>query len=755
MSTRIRVEDAQLQTPLAALLGVGPKTTERLLERGLATVQDALFFLPTRYERWFGLSTIASLEVGISATVRGTVKSSRVRFLGRGRRMFDLVVQDETASILCRFFQFHQGTVSRFPAGTDVFASGTISLGQGIKQMIHPELRAAWRTGDEEEESGRHKVGWVPVYSEIEGVRAGLLRGLLQGLARAAASEIVDPLPAAVRMRHGLLSLREAVGYAHNPPPPSSDGPVLGAPALDATVLDAPILDYARRLGDDPRAEPRRRLVFDDLFYLFLAIETERRHRADEPGLMHRSEVAWRDLASEMFPFALTSAQAEVVDTLAQDLASARPMHRLLQGDVGCGKTAVAWVACAIVAKAGRQSVMLVPTEVLAEQHFQRAQASLGKLGLRVACLSGSTDRRTRMRLLASLSAMEIDVLIGTHAVLEESVVFGDLGLCVIDEQHRFGVAQREVLKTRRQDGLRPDVLVMTATPIPRTLALTLYGDLDVSVIAERPLGTRGAVATEVVVASTPAFTLKSTSTAASVSTWSAETERVFDAVRVELEAGNQAYVLFPLVEASEKLDLLAAKDGAASLSARFAPWKLALLHGRMKPSEKREVMRAFEAGEVRVLVCTTVVEVGVDVSAATVMVVYGAERFGLSQLHQLRGRVGRGERPGRCYLVAVGESETSRARLAILETADDGFAIAEHDFLLRGAGEMTGGRQAGANGLSVADLARDRDMIDVARAEARRCLDEDPVLTSDVWREVGEVLRARYPEGARWSGVG
>ncbi|MCB9654755.1 MAG: ATP-dependent DNA helicase RecG [Deltaproteobacteria bacterium] len=712
ISTRTRVEDARLQTPLGALSGVGPKTTERLLEKGLATVQDALFFFPRRYERWFGLSPIASLEAGVSATVRGIVKSNRVRFLGRGRRMFDLVIEDETASILCRFFQFHQSTVSRFPVGTEAFASGTISLGKGVRQMVHPELRLAPGVDDD-----GFKVGWVPVYSEIEGVRTGMLRGLLQGLARAAASAIEDPLPEVVRGRHGLFSLQDAVGYAHNPPHPSSTE---GVPDTD---------------GRDPRAEPRRRLVFDDLFYLFLAIERERRHREEEPGLAHRVEVTWRDLAGQMFPFALTRAQAEVADALTQDLVSTRPMHRLLQGDVGCGKTAVALLACAMVAKAGRQSVMLVPTEVLAEQHYQRAQAYLGAVGVRVACLTGATDRRSRTRLLASLASSEIDVLIGTHAVLEDSVIFNDLGLCVIDEQHRFGVAQREVLKTRRQDGLRPDVLVMTATPIPRSLALTVYGDLDLSVIVERPVGGRRPVATEVVAATA--------------------IDRIFDAVQRELEAGNQAYVLFPLVEASEKLDLMAAKDGVASLTTRFAPWNVALLHGRMKPKDKREVMRAFETGDVRVLASTTVVEVGVDVPGATVMIVFGAERFGLSQLHQLRGRVGRGERPGRCYLVAGGESETSRERLAILEAADDGFLIAEHDLAIRGAGEMTGDRQAGANGLSVADLARDRDMIDVARAEARRCLDEDPDLVSETWRAVREVLRARYPEGTRSIGAG
>ncbi|MEO1337639.1 MAG: ATP-dependent DNA helicase RecG, partial [Myxococcota bacterium] len=424
-------------------------------------------------------------------------------------------------------------------------------------------------------------------------------------------------------------------------------------------------------------------------------------------------------------PFTPTNAQARALREIAEDLAAERPMNRLVQGDVGSGKTAVALVSAALVVAQGRQASLLAPTEILAEQHFASAQKILAPAGLMIARLTGSAKPKERQQLLRALESGQVDVLVGTHALLEPDVVFRDLGLAIVDEQHRFGVHQRASLRHKRTD-VMPDLLLMTATPIPRTLTLTAYGDLHVSIIDELPPGRQPTV-TEVFQGH--------------------ESDAALEHVADALAQGRQAYVVYPLVEASEKLDLTAATDAAVDLRARFEPHPVALLHGRMTPDEKASVMNRFKAGEIGVLVCTTVIEVGVDVPNATVMLVEHAERFGLSQLHQLRGRVGRGQHAGSCLLVAHDASRDGRARLSVLAETSDGFVVAERDLAIRGPGEVLGTRQSGLPDLIVTNLARDGQVLEQAKAAAEKIVTEDPTLSKPEHRVLVEELERRFKD--------
>jgi ATP-dependent DNA helicase RecG len=524
------------------------------------------------------------------------------------------------------------------------------------------------------------------------------VRAIGQGLAAAAAQKLEEHLPEEMRARLRLRDLNTAISRMHLPEEDS----------------------YER-----DRIEVHRRLAFDELFFLELALLRSQREREAEPGIAHRLATPWQELAGRLFPFALTDAQRTVIEEIVEDLTSPRPMNRLLQGDVGSGKTAVAMLAAAIVKEGKRQAALLAPTEILAEQHQRNAQKYLEPNNVRCALLTGSTRTALRREILGGVAGGTIDLLIGTHAILEPDVAFADLGLVVVDEQHRFGVEQRGMLREKARDAT-PDVLVMTATPIPRTLALTLYGDLRVSVIDELP---PGRTPTE-----TRLFDKRGR-------------PRAWELVRGQLEEGRQAYVVYPLVETSEKLDLEAATEAVGELAQQFHPHRVALLHGRMRPDEKQETMHRFVAGEIAVLVSTTVVEVGVDVANATVMAVVNAERFGLSQLHQLRGRVGRGSHRGLCLLISGSGDPEARARLSVLASTSDGFEVAEKDLELRGPGEVLGTRQHGMPELQVADLIRDARILEAARKEAERIvgsLDEHERIRAELDRRHERLELAR-----------
>lgn len=690
---RIPIAQAAIDDRLASLVGVGPKTAERFAAYGLHTVADALFFLPRRFEDRSRFLKVNELVPGASATLVGEVRTHQVRPMGKGRRVFELAVGDETGTVSVRFFRFHQTHLEgRYPRGTKVVVSGPVTAYGAMRQMIHPDLEPL--AEGEAPEPG----GVLPIYADIEGVPAKTVRRILSELA-GLADAVPDPLPPSLRAELGLPALSEVLKNAHQP----------------------------ERMDPGHRQAVERRLVFDELFFLQLALLSKQRHVALEPGLSQVAPEPWAEAQYQVLPFTLTGAQRRAVLAIQDDLRAPRPMHRLLLGDVGSGKTAVAFLSALYVAKAGRQTALMVPTEILAAQHARNAARLLEGAGLRVALLTGSTKAKERQGLLTRLRAGEVDLLIGTHALLEPPVVFRDLGLVIIDEQHRFGVEQRATLMKKRGPE-RPDVLVMTATPIPRTLALTAYGDLHVTLIDERPAGR------------------------APVRTQRFDGRRIEEAYRIidaELAAGRQAYVVYPLVEASEKLDLSAATEARAELEVRFAPRPVGLLHGRLAPEEKAEVMASFARGELPILVSTTVIEVGVDVENASVMLVAEADRFGLSQIHQLRGRVGRGRHPGYCLLVSRNKSPEAQARLQVLVESQDGFRIAEEDLAQRGPGEILGTRQSGLPDLVLADLVRDAPILEKARRAAEDLMRVDPELTAPEHRAVYAELERRFRDRA------
>lgn len=684
---------------LSAVPGVGPKTAERLSRRGLDSVLDALLYLPRGYEDRSRVTPIAELSPGRSALVEGTVLQAAVGRAGR-RRLFEVAISDGTGTLSCRWFRFHPRAMEKhFQRGASVRLYGTVSAWGAMRQMVHPEIEGPRTEGG----------GLAPIYPEVEGVPPKRLRQILQKVARAHAAKVEDPLPAALRSRWGLPELSGALQRAHLPEP----------------------ADFERGGPDRGMVE---RLVFDELLFLELALLLRKREVEAEAGLSHRSQRPWTDIARALLPFELTPDQTRAFEEIRSDLERPHPMNRLLQGDVGSGKTAVALLAAAWVKEAGRQSLLLAPTEILASQHEATARATASTSGLEVGFLVGGMAERERRRVLSAFRGGELDLLVGTHALLEPDVEPKDLGLVIIDEQHRFGVEQRARLREKTK-GAAPDVLVMTATPIPRTLALTVYGDLDVSFIRQRPKG-REPVRTKVY--------------------REEERREAYRQVEAALTRGEQAYVVFPLVEDSEHAsDLKAATKALGGLERRFPSHRVGLLHGRMKAEEKASVMSEFRAGRVHVLVSTTVIEVGVDVPNATVLVLENAERFGLSQVHQLRGRVGRGNKAGACLLIAASPGREAWDRLMVLEGTNDGFAIAEADLRFRGPGEILGTKQSGLPLLLMADLVRDAEILERARALATEILVEDPKLRAPAHVALARELDRRLSGSLRLFDVG
>jgi ATP-dependent DNA helicase RecG len=562
--------------------------------------------------------------------------------------------------------------------------------------MAHPEIEPA----EDLEVSSVHFNRIVPVYPGFERGDQRMFRELASVVSESYAPHVEEPLPESLRRKLELMTLTEALKAIHFP-----------AGDADPEMLD-------RHLSP-----AHRRLAFDELFFLQLGMGLKRQGVKTEKGITFDVSAPRLEKARGALPFQLTGAQKKVIEEVAQDMGGPEPMNRLVQGDVGSGKTAVAVVASLVALQDGYQVAVMAPTEILAEQHERTFRKLLEPLGYKVGLLSAAGTAKRKREVREAVARGEIHLAVGTHALIQQEVGFQKLGFVVIDEQHRFGVLQRHTLMSK---GVSPDVLVMTATPIPRTLAMTLYGDLDVSVIDELPPG-RTPVKTRV-------FNDK-------------QRARVYEAVASEVQKGHQAYVVYPLVEESEKLDLEDATRGADKLRQVFPGVEVGLLHGRMKPEEKDLVMEAFRAGTIQVLVCTTVVEVGVDVPNASVMVIESAERFGLSQLHQLRGRVGRGAAVSHCYLVAnlARSSMDSSERLGVMEHSSDGFVIAQKDLEIRGPGEFLGTRQSGLPELAVANLARDGDLLSLAQQEARRILARDPKLAAPEHQALVKALEERW----------
>ena len=667
-----------LALPSTRIPGVGPKTAEALGRREIHSVEDLLFFLPRSYEDRRALIPIEALAVGQPACFEGTVTRSGVVRLRNGRSFFQAVVSDGSASVGLKWFRGTAHFEDRLPPGTRVLVAGDVRRYRYAKELTHPDVEVL--TPDTPLES---LPRIVPVYSAVEGVPPRSLRRIVDAAVGWAADLVEDFLPEASARKLGLPALDEALRQVHRP----------------GVHLDP---DELR----ERRTPYHLRLVAEELFLLQVGLEqrkavlARRRTRplaVDDPALAR---------AVAALPFELTGDQQRVWKEIAADLGRSQPMNRLLVGDVGTGKTVLAVLAAVAAHATGGLCAVLAPTEILSAQHFETFRRLAGPLGLRVVLLTGSTPAPERRSIGRLLKLGEIAIVVGTHALLTDALALPRLALCVIDEQHRFGVEQRRRLLEK---GENPHVLVMSATPIPRSLALTVYGDLDHSMLRERPPGRRP-VETRVVP--------------------STEGRAVFREVQRTLDRHEQVYVVYPLVEESEKQDLQDATRGMQRLAKSLSGVRTALLHGRLDAEERGRVMGAFVRGEVRVLVSTTVIEVGLDVPNATLLVVQHAERFGLAQLHQLRGRVGRGERPGLALLIGEPRTEEASRRLAILEASESGFDIAEADLRIRGAGEWLGTRQAGhLPELRLADLIRHAELLGPAREAAAALLAEDPGL--------------------------
>jgi len=684
-----RVTPAQstdvLGTPLQFLKGVGPRRAADLARAGLTTVEDLLYRFPMRYEDRSRLQPIASLKPAMLASVSGRIVSCGLRSTRRpGFKIFEALIADRSASL--RVVWLNQAFLRDvFVRGQQVVLFGLVEMrGHGGLQLTNPQYEIL----DEEEGETIHTGRIVPVYEKSGSVTAKIQRKLVHEALHRLSPDLPDQLPEAVRLRLRLPSRYAALHAAHFPP---SDVPI---DRLNTFSTPA-----------------QRRLIFEEAFLFQIGLLARRRAAAEEQKpVTIRVDDRIRESARRVLPFKLTPGQRQALKEIVEDLQRSHPMNRLLQGDVGAGKTIVALLAAIVAMENDLQVAFMAPTEILAEQHFVNISRLLQPSRFRVALLTGATPAAARKQQLAEVESGALQMVVGTHALVQGDVGFNRLGLVIIDEQHRFGVLQRSTL---REKGLHPDVLVMTATPIPRTLALTLYGDLDVSMIRDLPPGRR------------PVTTIAKPES---------RRDDIYTFLRQELQAGRQAYVVYPLVEESAKVDLKAATQMHDHLAQEVLPeFRLGLLHGRMKPHAKDRVMKAFVQGELDVLVSTTVIEVGVDVPNASVMIVEHAERFGLSQLHQLRGRVGRDRHRSYCCLVYQSPlSDEARGRLQAMTETTDGFDIAERDLQLRGPGDFFGTRQAGMPTFRTIDLVRDRDLLDLAQREADAWLaSEGPSPTS------------------------
>jgi len=689
----------RLLTPIQYVKGVGPGLAKVFEKKEIRTVEDALYFLPRCYEDRRNLRKISELKVGQKETGFGEILLSGVAFYqNKRKRVFEAVVGDGSGVITLKWFHGHERYLKeRFKKGKKLIFSGEVRYFNLQKEIHHPDVEIV--EGNIEEDYLNFKR-IVPIYSETEGLYQRTLRRLMKTILEGYADELSSPIPREILERQNLINFSEAFQRVHFPP----DGESL-------------------ELLNLQRSDGHRRIIFDEFFFLELGMALKRRGMALEPGISFRTEGSLSKRLLHLLSFQLTKAQQRVWDEIREDLERPHPMNRLIQGDVGSGKTVVALLACLHVIEGGYQAAIMAPTEVLAEQHYLNLHRWMEPLGVRVALLTSSTKGSEKADLYQRIKNAEIHLVIGTHAVIQEAVEFHQLGLAIIDEQHKFGVVQRGLLKKK---GENPDVLVMTATPIPRTLAMTIYGDLDVSLIDEMP---PGRMPIETRVYPEPAR---------------AKVYRILDE---EVRKGRQVFIVYPLVEESEKLQLRDATRMAEQLQKEdFPEFRIGLLHGRMKSEEKEAIMMEFKEGKIQILVATTVIEVGIDIPNASVMVVEHAERFGLSQLHQLRGRIGRGRYPSKCILLAqYRSSEEAKVRLRAMERTTDGFQIAEEDLALRGPGEFFGTRQSGLPDFRVAHILRDTPILIEARKEAFQIVEKDPALMQPSHARLKDVLAKRW----------
>ena len=667
----------ELKDSISKVKGIGPKKTELLGKLKITTVEDLLYFFPRRYEDRTKVWTIMEAPFDQDVLIRGRVVSRKMPgnpYLKKAPMRIQ--VEDNTGTVELVFFNARY-LASHFQVGEEYTLFGKITLNKGKRQMAHPEFH---RTGDKDDVRGI-----LPVYPLTEGISQQQMR-TWQLAVKDAAKEVQEWLPNHVIMERHLCSPSYAIENIHFPA-------------------------ERRRVQ-----ESRFRLVFEELLVLQTGLFYIKKGRSNQEEGVQIPETVSVELFLKQLPFELTPGQKKVWKEIERDLAAHKPMNRLVQGDVGSGKTAVAELSMYKAVKAGYQAVMMAPTELLAKQHLKSLRRDLEPLGLRVELLSSSTKTKERREMLADLECGEIHVLVGTHAIIQPDVKFHKLGLVITDEQHRFGVNQRALLTEKGQN---PNVLVMTATPIPRTLAVILFGDLDISIIDTMPVG-RKPIKTHL--------------------RYNDSRGKVYDFVASQVAAGRQCYVVAPLIEESEVLDCRSAEELHEELSAKYPKLRVGLVHGGMKQEDKDSVMLRFARGEIDILVSTVVIEVGIDVANATVMVIENCERFGLAQLHQLRGRVGRNDLQSHCILICGKDSEVAAKRNEIMVNSTDGFVIAEEDLKLRGPGEIFGTRQHGLPELNIADLVKHVDVLEQVKEVALDILEEDPYLRDPE----NQVLRER-----------
>jgi len=676
-------ETQKLTLPLTNLKGVGSRRAMSLAQKGLHTILDLLFFTPIRYEDRTRISSIGDAEEGVPVLVKGRVIFGREEiFFPSRKRLFKIVIEDSKSNLELLWFQYKKPHLTRLATlNTELLVYGTIKIYRGKRQMVHPEITVQDNNRAKSDGGG---FGFYPVYSSVKKISNNIVKSLIRASLDDYLGAIIDPIPREITRRLSLPDLARAIQYIHLPPSES--------PIDTLNQCDTPA---------------HKRLIFDRFFFVMLAMAFRKgsRERVSSPIFSIPSDLM--KTLGKFFPFRLTSHQLGAIEDIIRDMTRGRPMNRLLLGDVGCGKTVVAAVAAFLTIHNRRQVAIMVPTQVLANQHMEFFSSLSAKMGSRPALLSGRLKKTKRRDIYDKIRNGRYNLIIGTHSLIQEEVSFSDLGLVIIDEQHRFGVRQRALMDKK---GKNPHQLVMTATPIPRTLAITLYGDMDISMIKQYPEGHRPVV------------------------THLIEEEQkkwVFEILKKRMSEGQQAFVICPVIEGTEDLDLKSTQEMAEQLRKILTPpFKIGLIHGRLFPEEREKTMDNFRKGYINLLVGTTVIEVGIHVPRATVMIIEHPERFGLAQLHQLRGRVGRGSQEGICILMLSNEiPERAIPRLKILAESHDGFDIAQKDLELRGHGEFTGMKQAGMGELDLFEMIREQDLLVEAKREAQRLIEADPEL--------------------------
>jgi ATP-dependent DNA helicase RecG len=674
----------KLTLPLSFLKGIGPKRENLLAKKGLYTILDLLFLTPLRYEDRTRIFSISETKEGIPILVRGKVVSGReTSFYSSRKRAFRIVLSDQTSGLELVWFHYRKPHLTQYAVpGRELLVYGQIQRNRGQRQMIHPEVTLLDTNGPL---SAASLLGYYPVYSAIQGISLNMVRSMIRTALDDYLSDLIDPIPRQITSRLSLPDLASAIKNTHFP---SNDSHF-----EQLNQMTTPF---------------RRRLLFDRFFLVMLTMAFRKKWREKRPSPIFTVPLGLMEDLEGFFPFRLTPHQMDAIEDMVKDFKTETCMNRLILGDVGCGKTLIAAVAAYIAVQNGHQTAVMVPTQELARQHFEYFSNMSPKMEFRPVLLTGNLKKAEQQRVYDDIRKQRTNLVIGTQSLIQEGLRFAKLGLVVIDEQQRFGVKDRALMD---QKGGNPHVLVMTATPIPRTLAITLYGDMDLSFIEGYPEGHKSVV-TQLIPEN--------------------QKRRVFETLKQRLLAGQQAFVICPVIEGSEDTDLKSALDMANRLRKIFPSiLRIGLVHGRLPPNEREEVMHDFRKGFIHLLVGTTVIEVGVHVPKATIMVIEHPERFGLSQLHQLRGRVGRGRERGLCLLMLSQDlSEKSRSRLEILVKNHNGFDIARRDLEMRGQGELIGRRQAGIGELDLTETAREWELLLAAKNEANHLIDADPDLS-------------------------